>query len=139
MRPADLMEKASRALASARLLLDAGDTDGACNRAYYAMFDAARAALAAAGADDDGFTTKTHSGLISAFSLSFVKTGDIPVELGKALNRVAELRQAGDYTGMQMPKDKADWAVERAAAFIDAIGQRVGKAISPPRPEGHRE
>jgi hypothetical protein len=27
------MHKADRALASARLLLDAGDTDGACNRA----------------------------------------------------------------------------------------------------------
>jgi uncharacterized protein (UPF0332 family) len=40
------MQKAARALDSARLLLDAGDTDGACNRAYYAMFDAARAALA---------------------------------------------------------------------------------------------
>lgn len=39
------MQKADRALASARLLLDAGDTEGACNRAYYAMFDAARAAL----------------------------------------------------------------------------------------------
>lgn len=39
---AALMQKADRALASARLLLDAGDTDGACNRAYYAMFDAAR-------------------------------------------------------------------------------------------------
>ena len=39
------MGKASRAVASAKLLLDAGDVDGACNRAYYAMFDAAHAAL----------------------------------------------------------------------------------------------
>ena len=93
MTPAELMDKASRALASARLLLDAGDTDGACNRAYYAMFDAARAALAVA--DDEGMIAKTHSGLISAFSLRFVKTAEIPVELGKALNAVSELRQAG--------------------------------------------
>jgi uncharacterized protein (UPF0332 family) len=34
-----MMEKASRAIASARLLLDAGDVDGACNRAYYAMHE----------------------------------------------------------------------------------------------------
>jgi uncharacterized protein (UPF0332 family) len=40
------MEKASRAVASARLLLDASDVDGACNRAYYAMPDAARARAA---------------------------------------------------------------------------------------------
>lgn len=44
MKAADLMDKAERAAASARVLLDAGDADGACNRAYYAMFDAARAA-----------------------------------------------------------------------------------------------
>ena len=39
------MEKASRALSSARLLLGDGDAEGDCNRAYYAMFDAAHAAL----------------------------------------------------------------------------------------------
>jgi hypothetical protein len=33
MTPAELMDKAYRALASARLLLDAGDTDGTCNLA----------------------------------------------------------------------------------------------------------
>jgi len=123
MTPAELMDKASRALASARLLLDAGDTDGACNRAYYAMFDAARAALAVA--DDEGMIAKTHSGLISAFSLRFVKSAEIPVELGKALNAVSELRQAGDYTGLTMPKDKAAWAVTRAEAFVAAIEQLV--------------
>ena len=47
MKAADLMAKASQAAASARLLLDTGDADGACNRAYYAMFDAARAAMQA--------------------------------------------------------------------------------------------
>jgi uncharacterized protein (UPF0332 family) len=40
---ADLWNKAHQAASSARLLLNAGDTSGACNRAYYAMFDAARA------------------------------------------------------------------------------------------------
>ncbi len=40
--PHDLIAKAGRALESARLLQNAGDVDGACNRAYYAMFDATR-------------------------------------------------------------------------------------------------
>ena len=39
------MTKANRALAPAKLLVNSGDVDGACNRAYYAMFDATRAAL----------------------------------------------------------------------------------------------
>ena len=44
LTPAALLAKAERACASARVLLELNDTDGACNRAYYAMFDAARAA-----------------------------------------------------------------------------------------------
>jgi uncharacterized protein (UPF0332 family) len=40
-----LMSKAGRACESARILLACADIDGACNRAYYAMFDAARAAV----------------------------------------------------------------------------------------------
>lgn len=68
MNTRELMDKAERAEVSARLLLEAGDADGAdgaCNRAYYAMFDAARAALLAhvpAAAE----TVRTHNGLISA-------------------------------------------------------------------------
>jgi len=42
-----LLNKANIALSSAKLLLHSGDADGACNRAYYTMFDAARAALMA--------------------------------------------------------------------------------------------
>lgn len=37
------MEKAEQAVASAHLLVEAGDPDSACNRAYYAMFQAAKA------------------------------------------------------------------------------------------------
>ncbi len=44
-------EKARQALTSANLLHDSGDADGAANRAYYAMFDAAIAALSWIGAD----------------------------------------------------------------------------------------
>ena len=47
MRAQDLLAKAIRAAASAKVLLDTGDADGACNRAYDAMYDAARAALLA--------------------------------------------------------------------------------------------
>ena len=43
MKSRDLLHKASVAISSSELLLQSGDFDGACNRAYYAMFDAARA------------------------------------------------------------------------------------------------
>ena len=125
MNPADLMDKASRALASAKLLLDAGDVDGACNRAYYAMFDAARAALIWSGAPVEPTVAKTHSGLISAFSLHLVKTGRLPVELGKALNRAAEIRLVADYTGEEVTVDKAQWAIEQAASFVNVVQREL--------------
>jgi uncharacterized protein (UPF0332 family) len=123
--PEDLLAKAQRAADSARLLLDAGDADGACNRAYYAMFDAARAALAAErpGSDsaDDSASVRTHSGLISAFGLGLIKTGRLPLELGRTLNRAAEIRAAADYTGGPIDADKAIWMVDQAQRFIDEV------------------
>ncbi len=58
MRSEELFSKARTAAASARILLSAGDYDGACNRAYYAMFDAARAAFIASGHLESMVNTK---------------------------------------------------------------------------------
>jgi uncharacterized protein (UPF0332 family) len=117
----DLKAKASRAAVSARLLLEAGDVNGACNRAYYAMFDAARAALIESGAPVQPEVGRTHGGLISAFSLHIVKTGLVSIEYGKALNKVAEIRLIADYTGDEVTVEMAKWAVEQAGEFIEAI------------------
>lgn len=125
MTPQALMLKADRALESARLLLKSGDVEGACNRAYYAMFDAARAALIASNAPVEPEIARTHSGLITAFSLHLVKTGRVGVEHGRALNKVEDLRLIADYRGDAVPPDKADWAVEQASNFIAAIRASV--------------
>jgi len=121
MNAHDLLAKAIQAAASAKLLLDTGDADGACNRAYYAMFDAARAALLASGAPVEPEIAKTHNGLISAFSLHLVKTGRVPVVLGKALNRAEELRLVADYKGDPIEHEDAAWAVSQAQDFVQAM------------------
>lgn len=86
------MDKANVALTSARALLALGDVDGAANRAYYAMFDAARAVLIRNGNTEVG---RTHSGLIGAFGSQLVKNGTVSKELGKLLNRAHEVRRTG--------------------------------------------
>lgn len=121
MSSAELMTKALRAIASARLLLNAGDTDGACNRAYYAMFDAARAALFASSAPVEAEVARTHNGLITAFSLHLVKTGKVPVDLGRALNRAEEIRLIADYQGTQVTRPHAEALVQQADTFIQAM------------------
>ena len=127
---AQLMHKADRALASARLLLDAGDTDGACNRAYYAMFDAARAALASA---DTPETSKTHNGLIAAFGLQLVKPGRLPKELGRMLNRAEEVRLLADYTGGSVEAADAHEALSQAKAFVSAVRDYLDRSGDAPR------
>ncbi|WP_084491010.1 HEPN domain-containing protein [Sphingobium ummariense] len=81
------MRKAAQALASAHQLLAGGDADGACNRAYYAMFDAAHAALRSANVAETASATKTHRGLIAAFGQHLVLGGHVASELGSSLNR----------------------------------------------------
>jgi uncharacterized protein (UPF0332 family) len=90
LTPQALLAKACRALASAKLLLARGDVDGACNRAYYAMFDAARAALLTVNAPVPSELARTHSGLITAFGLHVVKPGLVAVERGRALSKPVE-------------------------------------------------
>ena len=121
MKAKELFTKAQTAATSARILLDAGDVDGACNRAYYAMFDAARAALLACGIDESIVNTKTHSGLISKFSLELVKSGQVSVELGKSLNKVEDLRLMADYKGDAVLEEDAAWAVNQADIFVEAL------------------
>lgn len=121
MKAEDLMAKADRAAESARMLLDAGDTNGACNRAYYAMYDAARAALLASGAPVEPEIARTHGGLISAFSLHLVKPGRIAVDLGKALNKAEDLRLVADYKDDAVEAEDAAWAVREAKRFVKAM------------------
>ncbi|MCP4696685.1 MAG: HEPN domain-containing protein, partial [Gammaproteobacteria bacterium] len=97
------------------------DADGACNRAYYAMFDAARAALTASSAPFDPETSRTHGGLITAFSLHLVKTGQVPAELGRSLNKAEDIRLVADYKGDPVEYEQAAWVVQQAELFVQAI------------------
>ncbi len=115
------MVKAERAAASARALLDLGDVDGACNRAYYAMFDAARTALLASGVPLASNIGRTHSGLISAFGNYLIKNGPVSKEMGRLLNRAEELRLVADYTGDAVELSDAREMVEQAETFVAAM------------------
>jgi uncharacterized protein (UPF0332 family) len=136
--PDEYLLKARRALASARLLLADGDPEGACNRAYYGMFDAAHAALSAVAPDLDLASAKTHRGLIGAFGEQLVKPGRVRPDLGRALNQVERVRLLADYTGEGIGVAKAQWAIDQAAAFLESIetslaagGENTGRGPVP--------
>ena len=116
-----LMAKAERAVASAQALLDMGDADGACNRAYYAMFDAAQAALLAAQVPVGEALGKTHRGLINTFSTYLVKDGPVSKELGRQLKRAEEARLVADYDGPSIGLTDAAELVQQAHGFVLAM------------------
>jgi uncharacterized protein (UPF0332 family) len=117
MKVEEVMAKAVQAAASARVLLETGDADGACNRAYYAMFDAARAALLAAGHS----VGKTHKGLLNAFSDRLVKDGPLPKEMGRFLKQAETFRYVADYEGDPVELSDAREMVRQAETFIAAM------------------
>ncbi|MGG1948202.1 HEPN domain-containing protein [Trinickia sp. NRRL B-1857] len=112
------MNKADTACASARALLDLGDVDGAANRAYYAMFDAARSALLSSGAAVPPEVARTHSGLIAAFGTHLVKSGQVAKDMGRLLNRAHEIRLVADYNGQSVGLDDARQMVNQASVFV---------------------
>jgi len=117
----EVMAKAMQAAASAKVLVDIGDADGACNRAYYAMFDAARAALLASGHT----VGKTHHGVLLAFSEHWVKNGPLTKDTGRLLKHAEHFRLLADYTGDLVELDDARTLVKQAQDFVIDIRRRI--------------
>jgi uncharacterized protein (UPF0332 family) len=114
------------------MLLDAGDTDGACSRAYYAMYDAARACLAWARVEPMRGEFKTHRGLVAAFGLHLVKPGLFPTEASRAIQRAQTVRQIADYEASPVPQDDAVETVGRAERFVATATSLVATPYRPP-------
>ena len=121
MNADDLMIKAAQAAESARALLERGDADGACNRAYYAMFDAARAALLAVGHD----VGKTHRGVLNAFNDRLVKDGPMHKEAGRLLKHAEAFRYVADYSDNAVDLTDASELVRQAEAFVTTVRSRL--------------
>ena len=118
---ADYIGKAERALEEARWLLRGDKTEGTCSRAYYAMHDAAHAALFVTGNETPETIIKTHRTLIAEFGRKLVLGGQIDANLGRALNRVQDIRLLADYDATPPSLTDAAWCVEQAEAFVVAV------------------
>lgn len=88
----EMMRKANRALAAARIHIKAGDYDFASSRAYYAAFYCMEAVLL-----KRGLVFSKHSGVIAGFAQHFISTGIFPKDFGKRIARLFRERQIGDY------------------------------------------
>jgi uncharacterized protein (UPF0332 family) len=119
----ELIAKADRAIQSAKILYESQDTEGACNRAYYAIFDAAKAILQVNTSIQK--IGKTHSGLIAAFGLHLVKPGIIPHEFGQTLSKAHNLRLLADYTDEFIESNDVIWLINEAECFVEMVKNKL--------------
>lgn len=120
-RSEEFLHEARDRLAAAAAALDAGFPPVAVSAAYYAMFYAARAALS-----EEDRNAKTHRGVWSLFSETFVATGLFEDALLAEARRIQRLREGGDYDARQVSKLEAAAALEHAGGFVRAIEQLLG-------------
>jgi len=111
------LEKAGEALASAELELNAGHTNFAVNRLYYACFYAVTALLLR-----DGKQFARHSAVKSEFGRTYIKPGRLDVKWNKFYQKLFDDRQEGDYipTTTFEPSDIST-SLQQAREFIDLI------------------
>jgi len=114
-----LMQRARRMLSTARLVFDHGDFASAVNRAYYAFFYAANAALSTRGLE-----RHKHTGVLAEFRVQFVKTGLIEPEYSAFYGDTMDARHAGDYDfTIQIEPGRAVSAIDEAERFVNRIAQ----------------
>lgn len=116
-----LQEKSEQALSDAELLLENGSVEASINRGYYAVFQIARAALLTKEESPD-----THSGVIRRFGYHFVRTGQVPDDVGGTLTTAQSMRGRADYkASADLNQEDAANLVEDARRFLEVVGERV--------------
>jgi len=120
------MERGREALKEAKLLLEGGHLNAYVNRLYYACFYAVSALLVIRG-----ISTSKHGHLCSLLHRDFVKTGQIPTELGRHFDRLFTNRQEADYADFVVfkPDEVRPWLDETTAfvAYIDGLIAQLGR------------
>ncbi len=87
------------------------------NRSFYAVLHATRSLLILKGADPI-----RHDGVLTIFSLHFIKPGILPVELAKTFKRLLALRTDVDYGDMEtVDKNDAEESLAQAKGFLNSI------------------
>lgn len=111
------LEKAEEAMVSAQLELNAGHTNFAVNRLYYACFYAVTALLLR-----DGKQFARHSAVKSEFGQTYIKLARIDVKWNKFYQKLFEDRQESDYIPTAaFEASDISTRIQEAREFIDLI------------------
>jgi len=121
------LEKAQRSLLGAESEFASQRYDNVANRAYYACFQSAVAALIDAGKRSTGGKgTWSHSVAQAMFSQELIHRRKVyPAELSSILSDVFSLRQQADYTTTLTSEARAKRTLDKARRFVEAVRDEV--------------
>jgi uncharacterized protein (UPF0332 family) len=122
------LDKATESLAGAATEFDMGHYQNAANRAYYACFQAATAALLHAGRrPPPGTLTWPHRTLQAEFVRQLILRARVyPQDLRSTLQLTYALRVTADYSADPVSALQAERALRRARTFVGAVASRAG-------------
>ena len=114
-------KKARETLEDATILFRSGRLFSALNRIYYALFYEVLALLST-----EDLSSGKHTGIRSLFNEHFVKTGRVPVELGRFYSRMYDFRQKGDYGDfVEFEREKVKEWLDQASMFINEMDRII--------------
>ena len=122
----EFLNKAKENLKAAQNCFDKSFYNASVNRAYYAAFQAAIAALA-----DKGITSgkNDHKWIQATFSHKLIKREKIyPNRLTSYLMEMQVFRNQADYTKRQISKKVASRQLGKAKEFVETIERGLGKS-----------
>lgn len=122
-----LLSAAEECLRAAEVLIAESIYSGAINRAYYAIFYTASAALLS-----EGLEFHKHAAVLGAFGQKFVASGLVDKELHRAFTRAFELRLKADYKSiLSASREDAEEVFQDARKFYKEIMERMLKPEDP--------
>jgi uncharacterized protein (UPF0332 family) len=117
------LQRAKECLQDAEKLTVDDSYKFSANRSYYCIFHAMRAVQAL-----DGFDSKKHSGVISAFRKDYIKTGIFPAFLSDIIGSAFVIRNDSDYEDFYViSKAKVVAQTENATTFLAAVEEYINK------------
>jgi uncharacterized protein (UPF0332 family) len=115
------IERANETFREVPYLIDQGFYRTAANRLYYSCYYIVSALLL-----QKGYDAHTHKGILTLFTLNFVKTNIVSNESGKLFRSLYELRQTGDYDEVKIiDKEDVVSRLQPTEEFINIIEQLI--------------
>ena len=119
------LDQARECLISSEALININHYKDSANRSYYSIFHSMRAVLAL-----DGFDSKKHSGIISAFRQGYIKTGKFDTAYSDIIKDAFDIRTDSDYQDFYtVSKTDVQQQLDNAKKFLEAVAEYINRCL----------